>query len=220
MASPEPPSRTRRRFAQLAACAVALLGPFAPPLPAQEEATTTLRSVAIPGFGTVRVPAPPDWTIGTAKVAVPPADGTDGARGRSASFPVVPDGPVRCEMSVNFSWLDLPDPAFNGPAALRALVERMANAALDASIESRYTLHEMRSPRGGGYWFSLRARSPRKKSQAYLTSGAFGVGNALLRFTFHAPQPGLPEAAEAINLITGARIDDEPAPAPRPEDDP
>lgn len=214
MAPHEPLFRTRRRPAPLAACAVALLGLLAPPLRAQEEATITLRSVPIPGFGTVRVPAPADWDIGTVKVAESPADGTDGVKARSASFPVVPDGPARCEMSVNFSWLDLPDPDFNGPAALRALVDRMARAALEASIESRYTLHEMRSPRGGGYWFSLRARSPRRKSQAYLTSGAFGVGNALLRFTFHAPQPGLPEAAEAINLITGASIDDEPVPAP------
>jgi hypothetical protein len=205
-------SRDTRRFACLAACGVALLALLPPPVAAQEG--TTLRSVAIPGFGTLRFPAPTDWRSGSVKTVEAPADGTDGAIERAVSFQVTPDGDSHAEMNVSFSWSEMPDPAFNGPAALRALVERMGRAALDESIEAHCTLHEMRSPRGGGYWFTLRARAPRKKSQAYLTSGAFGLGNALLRFTFLAPQPDLPEAAEAIALITGARIDDEPSPAP------
>ncbi len=205
-------SRDTRRFAWFAACAVAFLALLPPPAAAQAE--TTSRSVAIPGFGTLRFPAPTAWRIGPVEAAEAPAQGADGATTGAASFQVRPDGESHAEMNVSFSWSVMPDTAFNGTAALRALVERMGSAALDASIESHYTLHEMRSPRGGGYWFTLRARVPRKKSQAYLTSGAFGLGNALLRFTFLAPQPDLPEATEAINLITGARIDDEPAPAP------
>ena len=202
-------SRDTRRFAWFAACGVAFLALLPPPAAAQEG--TTLRSVEIPGYGTLRFPAPTTWHIGAVQVTEPPADG---AIAREASFQVTPDGDSRSEMSVSFSWSELPDPAFNGPAALRALVERMGRAALDESIESRYTLREMRSGSGGGYWFTLRARAPRKKSQAYLTSGAFGFGNALMRFTFLAPQPELPVAAAAIDLITGARIDGEPAPAP------
>lgn len=174
-----------------------------------------MRSVEIPGFGTMRFPAPASWAIGRVEEAEPGSDGaegTDGDGGRAVSFRVLPETPARAEMTVSFSWEDLPNPAFNGPAALRALVDRMARAALDASIESRYVLRELRSPRGGGYAFSLRARAPRKKSQAYLTSGVFGLGNALVRFTFLAPQPDLPEMEQAINLIAGVRIDDEPAP--------
>jgi hypothetical protein len=175
-----------------------------------------MRAVDIPGFGALHLPVPEDWDVGSA-TSVDPGAATEGVpegAPRSASFAVSPDGPAHCEMNVSFSWTDMPDPAFNGPAALRALVDRMARAALEDSIESRYALREMRSPRGGGYYFTLRARAPRKKSQAYLTSGAFGLGNGLLRFTLLSPQPDPPEAVEAIHLIAGARIDDEPAPAP------
>ena len=181
---------------------------------ATPEESVVMRSVEIPGFGTLRFPAPPTWTIGRVGESAPETDGAEGTEGgaRAVSFRVLPDTPAHAELNVSFSWEDMPNPAFNGPAALRALVDRMARAALDASIESRYVLRELRSPRGGGYAFSLRARTPRKKSQAYLTSGVFGLGNALVRFSFLAPQPDLPEAAQAINLIAGVRIDDEPAP--------
>jgi hypothetical protein len=213
MALRQPFPRDFRRSASFAAAGVALWAVAALPLGAA-EAETAIRSVEIPGFGAVRFPAPSAWRIGAARETESAGGGTDGGTQRSAWFQVTPDGGTGSEMNVSFSWSVMPDPAFNGPSVLRALVERMARAALEESIEAHYTLRELRSPRGGGYAFTLRARQPRKKSQSYLTSGAFGLGNALLRFTFLAPEPDLPEAAEALNLIAGVRIDDEPAPVP------
>src|SRR6185436_12412104 len=162
MASLPSVSRDHRRFAWFAACGLVFLT-LPPPAAAQEG--TTVRSVQIPGFGALRFSAPTAWRIGPVEATEAPADGGDGAATRGASFQVTPDGDSHSEMTVSFSWSEMPDPAFNGPAALRALVERMGRAALDESIEAHYILHEMRSPHGGGYWFTLRARAPRKKSQ-------------------------------------------------------
>jgi hypothetical protein len=127
---------------------------------------------------------------------------------------------AKFEMSLEVGSSETPDPAFNDPAKLRAWVQWQGEELLDQSVESRVTLHEIRGPQSGGFYFTLRDRSPRKKSEAFVTRGAVGVGDLRLRFTILTPQASTPPLRQALKMIAGSRQGEPPPPEPAASETP
>jgi hypothetical protein len=125
-----------------------------------------------------------------------------------------PTDGAKFQMSLEVGWSEIPDPAFNEPAVLRAWVEGQGEELLDQSVESRVTLHELRGPLAGGFYFTLRDRSPRKKWETFVTRGAIGVGDLRLRFTILTPQASTPPLRQALKMIAGSRQGEAPPAAP------
>jgi len=122
----------------------------------------------------------------------------------------------KCEVTLEVGWSATPDPGFNEPGALRAWVEGQGEELLDQSVESRVTLHELRGPQSGGFYFTLRDRAPRRKWAVFVTRGAIGVGDLRIRFTILAPQASTPPWRQALKMIAGGRQGEAPPP-PKPE---
>src|SRR5262245_34401613 len=129
-------SRTARRAAGPASILLALaLAPVSAPPRAQEQepepAATFRWSVEVPGTGTLVIDLAAGWDPESSRAGEAIADWRASTRSH-------------CEMTVRVVGSPLPDPAFNGPAALLDLVRREADAFLPDAIEGRYTLLPLR----------------------------------------------------------------------------
>jgi len=169
-------------------------GMWSPPAPAQEPPAAYRWSLELPETGTLIVDLAPGWTPNS------PQGGGGLADWRATTR-------SRCEMTVHIVASPLPDPAFNGPTALRDFVRQQAEALLPEAIEARYTLVELRGHEAGGYYFALRERAPRRKNAAYITQGAIGLSNLRIEFMFRGPAPDLPEIQKALKALAAARLD-------------
>lgn len=161
---------------------------------AQEPPASFRWSVEVPETGTLIVDLAPGWTPHS------PQGGKGLADWRATTE-------SRCELVVHVVASPVPDPAFNGPTALRELVRLQGEALLPEMIEARCTLVELRGHEAGGYYFALRERAPRRKQAAYVTQGALGLGNLRLEFTVTSPAPDLPEIHKALAALAAARLD-------------
>ena len=127
---------------------------------------------------------------------------------------------AKFEMSLEVGWSETPDPGFNEPAMLRAWVQWQGEERLDQSVESRVTLHELRGPQAGGFYFTLRDRAPRKKWETFVTRGSVGVGDLRLRFTILTPQASTPPLRQALKMLAGSRQGEPPPPEPAASETP
>jgi hypothetical protein len=112
---------------------------------------------------------------------------------------------VRADLILNISWNPVADEAFNGAPTLRHRVEATALDFLDQAVESRYIIRELGGPDAAGYYWSLRERSPKTPSTAYVMRGMMGAGTTLLDFTLITGQSDMPEIRQALKMIAGAR---------------
>ena len=112
---------------------------------------------------------------------------------------------VKADLTLNISWNSVADEAFNGPSALRDRVEVSARDFLDQAVESRYTIRELGGPEAGGYYWTLRERTPKNPSTAYVMHGMMGAGTTLLEFTLVTGQSDMPEIRQALKMIASAR---------------
>ena len=165
-----------------------------PPARAQETPTSFRWTLEVPETGTLIIDLAPGWTPRSPQGG----DGLADWRATTGS---------RCEMNVHIVASPVPDPAFNGPTALRDFVRQRAEALLPEAIEARYTLVELRGHEAGGCYFALRARAPTRKQAAYTTQGAIGLGNLRVDFTLTSPAPDLPEIRKALLALAAARLD-------------
>ena len=172
---------------------------------ADEPETSTVWSYAVPGHGPLQLDLPADWD------EMARDDASHSIRFRSI-------GGERCEMVLAVAWSPTPDPGFNGPDAVRAVVERQGADLLDQIAESHVGLRELRGPQSGGYYFQVRDRAPKKRWAVVITRGAIGVGDLLVRFTVLTPQPKVARIRQALNMIAGSRQGParEPPPAAAP----
>lgn len=186
------------RAGRLPLLAAILLGSVSA-LGAEGEATMVW-TYLIPDQGTVQMDLPSSWM-----------EVTRDEEARSVRFR--PSDGAKAELALSISWSEAPDPGFNGPARLQALVEEDARGFLDQAVESRYAIRELRGPQSGGYYWALRDRAPKKKWAAYVTRGMVGAGNVLLGFALVTPQSDMPEIRQALKMIASARLV-EPEPEP------
>jgi hypothetical protein len=200
--------RTARRGAGPAAILLALaVAAVSAPTPAQQQepepATTFRWSAEVPGMGTLVIDLAPGWDPESTHESEAIADWRATTRSR-------------CEMSVHVVASPLPDPGFNGPAALLEFVRRQAEVLLPDAIEARYTLRPLRGSDAGGYYFTLRERAPRHPKQAYITQGAIGLANLRAEFTLRSPAPDLDDIDKALKSLAAARLDQPAAPGGTP----
>jgi hypothetical protein len=174
------------------AAAIAIGMSLTVPARGAERPPTTAWSFKVPGQGPVVMDLPSAWVEVSrdkkaGKVRFRPRDG------------------VKADLNLNISWNPVADEAFNGAPALRNRVEATALDFLDQAVESRYIIRELGGPDGGGYYWSLRERSPKSPATAYVMRGMMAAGTTLLDFTLVTGQSDLPEIRQALKMIAGAR---------------
>ncbi len=191
--------------AWLAACALA-----GAPAPAQPGATT-MRSYAIPGFGTLELDVPTDWKDAVEAIQ----------DGQIRTIDFTPSTGDAFAISLTAAGNFAGHRNFTSPARIRRIVEEQGRALLRSAVETSLTVKSLTGSGAQGFYYTLTDRAtvgqpPQPGNYPYLTRGGVSAGGLLLSFGIYTRNSDAPEREAALAVIAGARHIAGPGSAPPP----
>ncbi len=132
-----------------------------------------IRKYPIPDHKTLELNVPASWKgkVHKPQENMPPTIIFDPAKGND--FQVL----------ITVMWGKTGDLDFNSQEKVRLVVEKDGQKLLPNAVEPKIVLQEMKGVNNTGCYFSVTDKAPNPGEYRYMTRGAIGVGDLLLRFT-------------------------------------
>ncbi len=130
-----------------------------------------IKKYPIPEHGTLELKVPASWKgeVHKPQSNMPPTMMFNPSKGND--FQVI----------ITVLWGKTGEQGFNRQERVRTLVEKDGEKLLPNVVETKIELQEIRSADHTGYYFTVTDKAPDPGEYRYMTQGAIGVGNLLLK---------------------------------------
>jgi hypothetical protein len=150
-----------------------------------------IKKYPLPEHGTLELKIPASWKGGVHRpqANMPPTMMFNPSKGND--FQVI----------IRVLWSETGEQGFNSQDRVRTVVEKDGQKLLRNVVETKIELQEIRGADHTGYYFTVTDKAPDPGEYRYMTQGAIGVGDLLLRMTILHRVKASESAKDALSAL-------------------